>query len=232
MTKKPRVKLERTAHIASPQEFVSAFGVSRETGDRLQGYVDLLLKWQQTINLVAPSTLSEVWHRHIADSAQLLPFAGSPQGTWVDLGSGAGFPGMVLAILRAALGTGRQVLVESDARKCAFLAEVVRKTGIPHGLVVEILNERIENATTQAKVGIADVVTARALAPLGRLLELAHPLFQPHTIGLFLKGRDFEREIAEATATWSFDLACTPSRTDAEGRVIRVRNLSRKAKDR
>lgn len=228
------------ARIESPESFQSAFGVSRETIERLKTYDSVLRTWQRTINLVAPSTLDEVWHRHFADSAQLLELAlaareagpapdsasESPQKgekRWLDLGSGGGFPGLVLAILLAERDPAvRVTLVESDSRKAAFLGEVARKTGV----AVEIRAERSEKYATQDKSQIREVVTARALAPLPKLLGLVLPYFSPRTVALFPKGRDVDSEIGEAQRMFGFDAELAPSMTDPDGRVVIVRNLA------
>ncbi|HRO50259.1 MAG TPA: 16S rRNA (guanine(527)-N(7))-methyltransferase RsmG, partial [Hyphomicrobium sp.] len=147
--------------IRSAEAFREVFGVSRETADRLAVYEGLLRTWQRTINLVSPATLEDAWHRHFADSAQLLNFSPLDAKNWLDLGSGAGFPGLVLAILLAERAPeAHMTLVESDSRKAAFLREVARKTGV----AVEIRVERSENTATQAKSQIRDAITARALA--------------------------------------------------------------------
>jgi 16S rRNA (guanine527-N7)-methyltransferase len=225
------------SHIRGPDDFAAAFNVSRETIERLATYERLLRQWQKAVNLVAPSTLGDVWHRHFADSAQLLPFA--PQArTWVDLGSGAGFPGLVIAILladRGAVspfprpsqgeGTVRITLIESNARKCAFLREIVRATGIGTHVVVDILSTRIEIAATQASLRGPDVVSARALAPLGKLTDLAAPLFASSTVGLFLKGRDAAAELEAAKRAWKFKVELVRSRTARDGRIVVVRGL-------
>jgi 16S rRNA (guanine527-N7)-methyltransferase len=213
------------APIRDPESFASYFSVSRETGGRLQAYVDLLKQWQPTINLVAPSTLEDAWERHIVDSAQLFILAPSDAMRWLDLGSGAGFPGMVLALMLAERPGARMTLIESDQRKSAFLAEVARKTGAP----VDILSQRIEKVATQAKVGPYDVVTARALAPLPKLFELAIPYFSSATTGLFPKGREAEAEIRAARTEFDFDLSLQPSLTDEAGRVLKVTALRRAA---
>ena len=217
--------------IADRAAFEAAFGVSRETADRLQIYAGLLVQWQKTINLVAPSTLGDIWHRHTADSAQLVALAPKGPVQWADLGSGAGFPGLVAAIMMAARAGSRVFLVESDARKCAFLGEIVRKTGISELIVVEIVNARIENTSTQARLGRVDVVSSRALAPLDRLLELSKPLFGPATIGLFPKGRDAVVEMEVASKHWAFDGELRPSRTDRQGQIVMVRKLEAKMGD-
>lgn len=218
----------RRAAIAGPEDFARTFGVSRETLGRLETYAALLAQWQKTINLVAPSTLPEIWHRHFADSAQLLALAPPEATRWLDLGSGAGFPGLVLSILLAERGGAHMTLIESDSRKAAFLAEVARKTGAP----VDIQGTRIEKIATQAKVGPVDVATARALAPLPRLLELSAPFFSGPTIGLFLKGREAEAEVEAAKKLWDFNSVLEPSLTDDSGRIVVIRALNAKTEDR
>jgi 16S rRNA (guanine527-N7)-methyltransferase len=210
--------------------FMAAFEDSRETLARLEVYADRLRTWQRTMNLVAPATIPFVWHRHFADSAQLLDLAPDPARRWVDLGSGAGFPGLVLAIRLAGrcVSGAHTTLVESDTRKCAFLGEVARATGMAALRSVDIVNARIEDAATRARVGSAEVVTSRALAPLDRLFALSQALFEPTTVGLFLKGRGVDEEIREAEKRWRFDVDLIPSRTDAEGRVVVVRSLTGK----
>jgi 16S rRNA (guanine527-N7)-methyltransferase len=212
------------APIKDAKDFAGRFAVSRETLDRLETYASLLEQWQRTINLVAPSTLSAVWVRHFADSAQLLALAPAGAKHWLDLGSGAGFPGLVLAILLAERGEGYVTLIESDTRKAAFLAEVARRTGV----AVDILCKRIEKSATQAKLPPIDVITARALAPLPRLLDLAAPYFSQATVGLFAKGREAQAEIEAAQAQWDFTFELHPSMTDSEGRIIVVRALQAK----
>jgi 16S rRNA (guanine527-N7)-methyltransferase len=213
-----------TVQIDSPESFKAAFGVSRGTVDRLIAYENLLKRWQKTINLVAPSALDDVWHRHFADSAQLWQYRPMGSQVWLDLGSGAGFPGLVLAILGAEAGVSRHILVESDNRKAAFLREVARETGV----IVDILCMRIENAETRAKLKAVDCVTARALAPLPRLLEIAAPYFSNSTLGLFLKGREVAAEIEEAARSWHFDFELKPSMTDEDARVVLLKALKSK----
>lgn len=213
-----------TAEIRNADDFARAFNVSRETIDKLLAYETLLRQWQKTINLVAPSTLNSIWSRHFADSAQLLALAPPDAKRWLDLGSGAGFPGLVLALMLAGRADAKVTLIESDTRKAAFLAEVARRTGAP----VDIRPERIEKIATQSKLGPVDVITARALAPLPRLLELAAPAFSAQTVGLFLKGREAESEVDAARERWAFDAALRPSLTDAGGRIVVIRALEAK----
>ncbi len=213
--------------IDSPEAFQTAFSVSRETIERLRTYEALLRQWQKAVQLVAPSTLDAVWHRHFADSAQLLNFAPPNAGKWVDVGSGGGFPGLVLAIMLVEGSPGRMTLIESDSRKAAFLAEVARRTGV----AVDILSTRTEIASTYTKVGHADVITARALAPLTRLLDLVRPYWSPSTVGLFLKGRGCEREASEARQHWRFSLELRPNLIEPEGHVAIVRGFSARTEE-
>ena len=194
-----------------------------EKVERLDRYEAALRAWQPRINLVAASTLDEVWSRHFADSAQLMALLPPDAKRFVDLGSGAGFPGLVLAILMGNDPERSWTLIESDQRKGAFLREVARQTGT----AVDILSIRIENAGKEARLGRIDVVTARALAPLDKLLGLAEPLFGPETVGLFLKGQAALTEIEVARQQWSFDVSLVPSVTAADASVVVVRRLKR-----
>lgn len=189
--------------------------VSRETVSRLDAYAGLLTAWQVRINLVARSTLPHLWTRHFLDSAQLWPLIGDRTGTLVDLGSGAGFPGLVLA----AMGHPAVTLIESDARKCAFLRQVAADLSLP----VTILIQRIETVAA----GSAATVTARALAPLPRLLPLAARLAGPDTLCLFLKGRQAAAEIVAVEGRWRADITVIPSMTDDEGAIVRLAGLTR-----
>lgn len=215
----------RASSIGSAEDFARQFSVSRETISRLKTYEKLLKQWQKTINLVGAGTLEQTWSRHFADSAQLLDLAPLSVNRWVDLGSGAGFPGLVLAILLAEREGAHVALVESDTRKAAFLGEVARQTGVP----VDIYPERIEKAATQYMVGQVDAITARGLAPMPRLLQLVAPYFSGSTVGLFLKGREAKAELDAANQEWELLTEQRPSRTDKEGQIILVRALRAKA---
>ena len=188
--------------------------VSRETVVRLELYATLLRKWQAKINLVAPSTLESVWSRHILDSAQVWAYLPTGTERLVDLGSGAGFPGLVLAIL----GVPQVHLIESDSRKSAFLREVARQTAAP----VTIHNARIERVPPFS----AQVVTARALAPLADLLALAAPFFGNAGVGLFLKGQSWEEELTAAGKGWNMQVNSFASLTDAQARVLHLSAVS------
>lgn len=197
-----------------------AGAVSRETLGRLGVFEAEFRKWSTRINLAAPSTLDALWSRHILDSAQLLPLA--PDATdWLDLGSGGGFPGAVLAILLTERENGRIELVESNNKKAAFLKSVLGSLGAP--AIVHVC--RIEEAVQRVRQ--PQVVTARALAPLPRLLDLARPWLEAGATGLFHKGRDYAAEIAESRDAWRFDLVEHRSRVDPASRILAVSNLTR-----
>lgn len=194
--------------------------VSRETLARLDRFVELLLTWQKTTNLISPSTIPHLWTRHIADSLQVLEVVPEAR-TWVDLGSGGGFPGMVIACSLADRPGAIVHLVESNAKKAAFLREAQRTTGAP----ATVHAERIERFVEHFREPV-EVVTARALAPLSDLLALSSPLLTRKGVqGLFLKGRDAEAELREADKSWMMDATLIPSRTDPHGRIIAVRAL-------
>jgi 16S rRNA (guanine527-N7)-methyltransferase len=196
---------------------LAGFDVSRETWVGLETLAAELKRWQTVKNLVGPATLSEVWSRHIADSLQLLDLAPDAK-TWLDLGSGAGFPGLVIAIAGKERGLDVH-LVESNARKCAFLRHVARLTSAP----ATIHPVRLE-AVIPDFVGKADVVSARALAPLAQLVAWTEPLLKTGTIGLFPKGREALAELTESRKSGTFPAEILPSRTDSEARIIRISN--------
>jgi len=193
--------------------------VSDDALARLDKFVALLIDWQRRINLIAPSTLPRIWTRHVADSLQLLPLAPGAK-VWVDLGSGGGFPGIPLACALAQRPGAEVHLVESNGKKAAFLREAVRITGVP----ATIHAERIENFGDSFG-GSADVVTARALAPLKSLCDQAFSLLAKGAIGLFLKGQDVEAELTEAAKYWTVEDELKPSVTSRDGVIVVVRSL-------
>lgn len=199
----------------TPEAFQEATGVSRETLERLSLYASLLVKWQPAINLVGPRSLSDLWRRHYLDSAQLFPLLPAGTRTLVDLGSGAGFPGLVLAIM----GVKDVHLIESDGRKATFLREVSRETETP----VTVHARRAE----QLAPFPADVVTARALAPLDRLIDLARPFLTRDSVALFLKGQDIDSELTAATKKTTMQVERVPSRSDPRGTVLVLREIHR-----
>ncbi|KHJ53508.1 hypothetical protein LA66_16275 [Aureimonas altamirensis] len=191
--------------------------VSRETRDRLVTYASLVRTWQKHINLVAPSTLPTLWSRHIDDGLWLDSVAG-PVKHWADIGSGGGFPGLVLACLAAERPGHHVDLVEANAKKSAFLRTVIRELSLP----ANVHCQRIEAAG--AVLEQAGAISARALASLDILLGLVAPSIEPKTVCYFLKGRAHEREVADATAHWHFDMVKHPSRTEAESVILEIRN--------
>ncbi|MBZ0148300.1 MAG: 16S rRNA (guanine(527)-N(7))-methyltransferase RsmG [Pseudorhodoplanes sp.] len=195
--------------------------VSRETAGLLDRFVELLATWQKTTNLVAPSALPEIWTRHVADSLQLFPLA--PGATlWIDLGSGGGFPGIPLACLLADVEGGHMHLVESNQKKAAFLREAARMLGLP----VTVHAQRIEDFTARFE-GHADAVTARALAPLKKLIPGAYPLLKTGTKLLFPKGQDIGAELTKAAKYWTIGSEMVPSKT-GDGQILIVTSLAKK----
>lgn len=199
---------------------LAGLDVSRETLERLEIYELLLARWNPAINLVSKGTISEAWSRHFVDSAQTLSLAPLEARTWLDVGSGGGFPGMVVAIIAADLRPGLAVtLVDSDLRKAAFLGEVARRTGVD----VAILSARAE----EIRPTKADVMSARAFAPLATLLSLALRHLGPKGRGIFLKGARYEAEISEALEAFRFDLQKVPSQTDPKAVILSVGGITR-----
>jgi 16S rRNA (guanine527-N7)-methyltransferase len=195
--------------------------VSRETGERLDRFVALLWEWQRTTNLVAPSTVARLWTRHIADSLQLLDLAPAAR-SWIDVGSGGGFPGLVIACALASRPGANIHLVESNAKKAAFLRAAQRVTGCP----AVVHAERLETFA-HSFCGPADALTARAVAPLKSLLGLTFSLLEKTgAVALFPKGQNAELELREASNSWQMHATLVASRTDPTGRVIVVRDLA------
>ncbi|HEY0852389.1 MAG TPA: 16S rRNA (guanine(527)-N(7))-methyltransferase RsmG [Bradyrhizobium sp.] len=196
--------------------------VSRETEARLDRYVALLQEWQTKTNLVAPSTLPHLWTRHIADSLQLLSLAPSAR-VWIDLGSGGGFPGVVLACALAETPGAMVHLVERIAKKAAFLREVIRITGSPGTVHLADIGDIVERFA-----GSVDCVTARAVAPLHQLIGFAEPLVKRGAKALFLKGQDVEAELTEATKYWNIESKLHSSRTGGQGWIVELDAIERR----
>jgi 16S rRNA (guanine527-N7)-methyltransferase len=196
--------------------------VSRETEARLDAYVDLLLRWQAKTNLVASSTLPQLWTRHIADSLQLLAIAPNAK-IWVDFGSGGGFPGVVLACALADTPGARVHLVERNAKKAAFLREALRITGAPAIIHPADIGDCVDSFG-----GPVDCVTARALAPLHQLVGFAEPLVARGAKALFLKGQDVEAELTEATKYWKLAPRLHPSLT-GQGWIVELDSIERRS---
>ena len=196
--------------------------VSRETEAQLDRYVALLLEWQAKTNLVAPSTLPNLWTRHISDSLQLLSLAPSAK-TWVDLGSGGGFPGVVLACALADVPDATVHLVERIAKKAAFLREAIRVTGSPGTVHPADIGDIVDRLA-----GSVDCVTARAVAPLHQLIGFAEPLVRQGAKALFLKGQDVEAELTEATKYWKIEPRLHSSRTGGHGWIVELDRIERR----
>lgn len=193
--------------------------VSRETEQRLDIFADLLVHWQNSINLVSPTTLPQLWTRHIADSLQLLRLVENPT-CWVDLGAGGGFPGLVLACALAGNPGAEVHLVESNQKKAAFLREAARVTGAPARVHAVRIADFVRGFS-----GRPDAVSARALAPLKTLLDEAAALLKTGAKGLFPKGQDVDAELTEASKCWKFEYDLVPSMTSPDGRIVVIRSL-------
>ncbi|MFN4275941.1 MAG: 16S rRNA (guanine(527)-N(7))-methyltransferase RsmG [Ferrovibrio sp.] len=212
----------------TPQAFQKATGCSDQALERLNIYAALVAKWQKAINLVAPNTLPQLWERHFLDSAQLLPLAPESTTRWLDLGSGGGFPGLVIAALGVDGGVETVHLVESDQRKATFLREAARAMGLGSHVTVHMKRiEAVEPAALHAAMGGApQVISARALASLKDLIPLAQRLAGPDTVYLFPKGRQAGDELTEARRYWTIQaLDLLPSQTEAQARIVRMRGL-------
>jgi 16S rRNA (guanine527-N7)-methyltransferase len=192
--------------------FAAATGASPEQIADLEAFRALLVEWNEKMNLVGPSAIAEFWSRHAFDSAQLLDLAPDAL-TWADLGAGAGFPGVVLAILLKGRDGARVHLVESMAKRCRFLSEVTARLGLP----ATVHHARAENLSLTV-----DIVTARACAPMVRLLEFARPCLKKGATALFLKGQDVEAELADAAKHWNFKAERLPSRSGS-GQVVKMK---------
>ncbi|MBR9844463.1 MAG: 16S rRNA (guanine(527)-N(7))-methyltransferase RsmG [Rhodobacteraceae bacterium] len=199
---------------------MDSLNVSRETSERLRLLADLLLKWNPRINLVSKSTLETLWTRHILDSAQIFDLVPHPVGHWVDIGSGGGFPGLVVAILAAEKDpVQKTTLIESDQRKCAFLRTVLRETGVSG----TVLTKRIEQAEPQG----ADILSARALADLSQLCGFAERHLHKSGAALFPKGVTWQKELREAEESWSFSHEMITSKSEPEAVILKLGDIRR-----
>lgn len=214
-------RLEAAAAPAAERFDAAAFQAATRASEAqmadLEAFRGLLADWNQKMNLVGPSAMSEFWLRHAYDSAQLLAIAPKAK-VWADLGAGAGFPGLVLAILLKGCDGAHVHLVESMVKRCRFLAAVVGALDLP----ATVHNARAEELSLKVHV-----VCARAFAPMAKLLGYARPYLRKNVVGLFLKGQDVEIELAEATRYWSFEATLRPSLSSPQGRIVQLRRLSR-----
>ena len=201
-------------------DMLARLNVSRESFAQIETYVELLLTWQAKINLIGPSTIEDVWRRHVLDSLQLLPLMKIETEAIADLGSGAGIPGLVLALG----GNLRADLYESNGKKVAFLREVIRRTKAN----ADVHQIRLEELENHLPAKIPQYVTARALAPLEKLLIWAEPLLKRGAVGLFHKGQDVDSEVNEATKFWKMGAIIRhASMTDSDGTILEVKEISR-----
>lgn len=197
----------------------SGLNVSRETRERLEIYVEMLTRWNRKINLVGPKTLDDIWSRHVQDSIQLAGLAPNVARNWVDLGSGAGLPGLLIAAVRETEGTGGKVLlIDSDERKCIFMAEAASKMGLTS---VEIVKGRLGRGSDLAEQTF-DVISARALAPLEKLFGYAAPFSHRETVCLFPKGENWAEEVKQAELSWKFSYREIPSVTRQDAVILSV----------
>jgi 16S rRNA (guanine527-N7)-methyltransferase len=210
-----------TTDVNDAETFARAIGATPQQIADLERFRELLADWNQRMNLVGPATLEVFWNRHAWDSAQLLKLAPAEARVWADLGAGAGLPGLVLAIMGKGQDGFHVHLVESMAKRCRFLSAVVGELDLP----ASVHNERAENLQLAV-----DIVTARACAPLARLLGYARPYLKSGALGLFLKGQDVAAELEDAAKSWEFEADTLPSLSDPRGQIVRVRRLGRARK--
>jgi 16S rRNA (guanine527-N7)-methyltransferase len=196
-------------------DFQAATLVSRETREAIETHLNLLEAWNPRINLVGPRELADYWRRHALDSAQLAALAPNAL-TWLDLGSGAGFPGLIVACCLKGRPGASVTLVEADLKKAAFLREAARACGAPARVLAVRAETLVDDPTSY------EVVTARAFAPMARIIDLAAPILQRGATGLFLKGEGVEAELAETAKRWRLDAQLIPSVSDPGGRIVRV----------
>ncbi|MDO6964730.1 16S rRNA (guanine(527)-N(7))-methyltransferase RsmG [Rhizobium alvei] len=211
------------SRLKSPVRNLNGKDVSRETMERLESFEETFVQWSRRINLVANSTKGDFWERHIADSAQIYQLGAKP-GVWIDMGSGAGFPGLVTAIFLAEQGTGWVHLIESNNKKASFLRAAILATGAR----ASVHCERIE--IMPSKIDHADYVSARALADLSKLLEFIHPwsLRNPELKAFLHKGRDYQSELANSHRRWQFDLVEHPSSIEPDSVILEICGLQAK----
>jgi 16S rRNA (guanine527-N7)-methyltransferase len=189
--------------------------LDKRTVERLKIYHDLLLKWKSVKNLISNNSYQDIWVRHFQDSAQILDLVEAPK-SWIDIGSGGGFPGLVVAILLTEKSKCNVQLIDSDHRKCAFLRHVSRETGVP----VEVHCGRIEEIIP--RLPRPDVISARALAPMRQLLDWSAPFIEKGTIGLFLKGQDVDKELTDISIYSNFKMQMVESKTDPKAKIVLV----------
>lgn len=201
-----------------PEDAVALTGVSRETLARVRSYLGVLDVWRERINLIGPGEGRHLWRRHVLDSLQLIEQISPDDLAVADLGSGAGFPGLVIACALAERPGARVTLVEKSVRKSDFLVAVIAELGLP----ARVLNARIEDAPREKY----DLVTARALAPLPKLLGYGYAWLKPSGKALLMKGKDAEAELAEARRDWTFEMSDRASLSSPEGRVLKVSSIS------
>ena len=202
------------------EDFARESDVSRETLADYQAWHALLLKWNRKINLVSPTALDDFWRRHALDSWQIWPHVPENAENFIDLGSGAGFPGLAMAMGCKARGLGSVTLVESAGKKTTFLRTVIRELTLP----ATATSERAEEITPKAY----DVITARAFAPLPRLFSYAQPFWGEGTVGLFLKGEAAQEELTQASKEWRYNVETVPSLSDVTGCLLKITELRRR----
>lgn len=205
------------------QEFQRITNVSRETFDHYQTWYNLLTHWNKKINLVSPHTVNNYWLRHALDSWQITPHLPIQGATVLDMGSGAGFPGLAAAIHYKDIPNSHVYLIESNGKKCNFLRAVIRELSLP----ATAIQTRAESVPDTLENKDFDIITARAFAPMPKLLGYSAPYWSLTTQGIFPKGKNWQEEVEAANENWKFDLNPTPSQTDEEARILLVTNLKK-----
>lgn len=218
--------ISKPGALYGPQDFQRDFNLASEMMAPFDVYAALLQRWQRHHNLVGAATIADLWRRHFMDSLQLAAFAPDARAggvTWIDMGAGAGFPGLPLAIYFRQLSGFRMYLVESNGKKCSFLREAIRLTGAPATLV----EQRIERLSPADFAGPVEVISARAFAPLPRLFELADAIRSPQTKFLLLKGQDVDKELTNTAKCWNIRTVKHRSRADPAGCVLEITEVAR-----